>query len=84
MNEVFSWDSINDTFRYSGRSYLLEEIRAKLNISKEQLQQELNNRIKIINWTIKKRMHTFREVSQVINEYADNPDELIKRIDADA
>ncbi|RLF58102.1 MAG: hypothetical protein DRN25_05635, partial [Thermoplasmata archaeon] len=81
-NEVFSWDSITDTFRYSGRSYLLEKIRVKLQISKEELMKELNNRIKIINWMIKNNMTSFRDVAYIINEYRDNPDELLKRVEA--
>ncbi|HEC81266.1 MAG TPA: hypothetical protein ENI42_02405 [Thermoplasmatales archaeon] len=84
MNEVFTWDSINDTFRYSGRSYLLEEIRAKLDLSREELQQELNNRVKVIRWAVKKGIYAFRDVSQLINEYVENPEELIKRVESDA
>ena len=82
-NEVFTWDSITDTFKYSGRSYLLEKIRAKLQVSKEELMKELNNRIKIINWMIKNNITPFREVVQVINEYRDNPDELLRKVEAD-
>jgi len=81
-NEVFVWDSITDTFKYSGRSHLLEKIRAKLDISKEEMVKELNNRIKIINWMIKNNMTSFRDVAYIINEYRDNPDELLKRVEA--
>ena len=80
-NEVFTWDSITDTFRYSGKSYLLEKIRAKLQTTKEELMKELNNRIKIINWMIKNNILSFREVVHIINEYRDNPKELLERVE---
>ena len=83
-NEVFSWDSINDTFKYSGRSYLLEEIRVETNMSKYEIQQELNNRVKIINWMVKNNLNSIRDVVQILNEYKDNPEEILKRVESNA
>jgi len=36
-NEVFRWDPINDKFIYTGKSYVLEGIRARWDMNKEQI-----------------------------------------------
>ena len=83
-NEVFSWDSINDSFKYSGRSYLLEKIRLKIGLSKQELQQEIENRIKIINWMAEKNIISFDQVSKVINEYRENPKKFMEKVEKNA
>jgi len=80
-NEVFSWDPVTDTFRYSGRSYILEKIRSELGISKDEITKELNRRIKLVNWLIGKDQISFRECVQMIEEYRERPDELLGRIE---
>ena len=82
-NKVFTWDQLTDTFKYSGRSYLLEEIRVKLDLTKDEMMKELNNRIKIIKWMIKNNLTEFEDVARIINEYRDNPKELLKRVEED-
>ena len=82
-NEVFSWDPVTDTFRYSGRSYILEKIRSNLSISKEDIMKELNRRIRVVNWLIKKGRISFRDSAQIIEEYRERPNELLKRVDKD-
>jgi len=82
-NEVFSWDPVTDTFRYSGRSYILEKIRSNLGISKDEIMKELNRRIKLVDWLIRKDRISFRESAQIIEEYRERPDELLERIDKD-
>ncbi|MCD6542309.1 MAG: type II/IV secretion system ATPase subunit, partial [Thermoplasmata archaeon] len=82
-NEVFSWDPVTDTFRYSGRSYILEKIRSNLSISKEDIMKELNRRMRVVNWLIKKGRISFRDSAQIIEEYRERPNELLKRVDKD-
>jgi len=82
-NEVFSWDPVTDTFKYSGRSYILEKIRSNLSISRDEIMKELNRRIKLVSWLIRRGQVSFRESAQIIEEYRERPDELLERVDKD-
>ena len=82
-NEVFSWDPITDTFRYSGRSYILEKIRSDMHLSREDMIKELDRRIKLTNWLIKKGRISFRDAAQVVEEYRERPNELLQRVNKD-
>jgi flagellar protein FlaI len=79
-NEVFRWDPIEDKFIYTGKSYILEKIRAKWDMTKNDIIQEIKQRTKILEWMQKNNLRTFKEVAKVISWYKENPDDLLKKI----
>jgi flagellar protein FlaI len=83
-NEVFRWDPIEDKFIYSGKSYILERIRAEKDISREEMISEIKNRASLLEWMNKNNIREFKKVATVVAQYVDNPTEIIKKIKIDA
>ncbi len=79
-NEVFRWDPIEDKFIYTGKSYVLEGIRAKWDMSKEQITQEIRQRTEILEWMQKNDVRTFKEVAKVVSRYAENSVDFLKKM----
>jgi type IV secretory pathway ATPase VirB11/archaellum biosynthesis ATPase len=79
-NEVFRWDPIEDHFKYSGKSYILERIRAEKDMSREEMTQEIKKRQTIIEWMNKNNIRQFRDVANLITRYAESPNEVISDI----
>jgi type IV secretory pathway ATPase VirB11/archaellum biosynthesis ATPase len=79
-NEVFRWDPIEDKFVYSGKSYILERIRAEKDISREGMISEIKNRTMLLDWMNKNNIREFKKVATIIAQYIDNPAEVIKKI----
>jgi len=79
-NEVFRWDPIEDKFIYTGKSFVLERIRARWDMTKEKITEELRQRAEILEWMKENNIRTFKEVAKVISRYSDNPEELMKTI----
>ncbi len=82
-NEVFRWDPVDDKFVYSGKSYVLERIRAEKDMSRESMTLELKNRQKIVEWMNSNNIRDFKEVSRIVSHYIENPDEALKLINKD-
>jgi len=78
-NEVFRWDPIEDKFIYTGKSFILEKIRVKCDMSKEEMTKEIRQRTEILEWMQKNNLRTFKEVAKVISWYAENPDDFLKK-----
>src|SRR4030065_1218565 len=72
-NEVYRWNATNETFDYTGRSYILEKIAEKTGVSIEQAEEELKNRRKIITWMAQKNIRNYKDVSNITREYLENP-----------
>jgi len=83
-NEVFRWDPIEDKFVYSGKSYILERIRAEKDISREEMIKEIKNRAALLEWMNKNNIREFKKVATVVAQYVDNPVEVIKKIKVEA
>jgi flagellar protein FlaI len=82
-NEVFHWDPIEDKFTYSGKSYVLERIRAEKDMSREEMTGELKKRMNVIDWMNKNNIREFREVSKLVSQYNEAPEDTLKLIDKD-
>jgi flagellar protein FlaI len=72
-NEIFRWNSSKDTFDYTGRSYILERIAEKKGISVEEANEELNRRVEVIEWMAKQDIRNYKDVSNTIRSYYENP-----------
>ncbi len=79
-NEVFRWDPVEDKFIYSGKSYILERIRAEKNIGREDMTNEIKNRAKLLDWMNKNNVREFKKVATLISQYSENPTKLIGKI----
>jgi type IV secretory pathway ATPase VirB11/archaellum biosynthesis ATPase len=79
-NEVFRWDPIEDKFIYSGKSYILERIRAEKDISREGMITEIKNRTMLLDWMNKNNIREFKKVATLVAQYTDNPEEIMKKI----
>jgi flagellar protein FlaI len=79
-NEVFRWDPIEDKFNYSGKSYVLERIRAEKDWNRDDMTDELRNRAKLIEWMNTSNVRDFREVAVVLAQYAEDSSKVLKNI----
>jgi len=82
-NEVFRWDPVEDRFVYSGKSYILERVRAEKDLNREAMTQEIKNRKKIVEWMNNNNIREFRDVAKLIAQYTENPVEALKIIGKD-
>jgi flagellar protein FlaI len=79
-NEVFRWDPIQDQFNYSGKSYVLERIRAQHGMSKEEMMAELKQRVELLEWMKDNNIRAFKDVARMVASYLETPDEMMEKI----
>jgi flagellar protein FlaI len=80
MNEVFCWDLNTDRFSYSGKSYILDRIQKQYDLNKEELVQEVKQRMSVLNWMRKNNIRVFKDVAKVVSYYKDKPNQLLDKI----
>jgi flagellar protein FlaI len=82
-NEVFRWNPVDDTFFFSGKSYILERIRNQYDMSKEEMLTEIKHRVEVLDWLRQRNIRVFKEVARIVAFYAELPDELLEKINKD-
>jgi flagellar protein FlaI len=75
----YTWVSkMDDRFESSGSSKILTRIKAQYDWTDEQLQQELNNRILILEWMRKKNVRGYKKFGRIIAEYKKFPEKILE------
>lgn len=79
-NEVYRWNPSGNNFDYTGRSYIMENIAEKKGISVEEAEAEIQRRTKVIQWMQKNNIRNYKNVSDIIRYYSENPDLFVREV----
>jgi flagellar protein FlaI len=79
-NEVFHWDPIEDKFIYSGKSSILERIRAEKDLSRDQMTKELHDRAHLLGWMNEQNIREFKKVATIVAQYMDDSRQIMNKI----
>ena len=79
-NSVYSWNPSDDTFLYSGHSYIYERVALMKNLSMKEIEREVRNRVELLDYMVAKdaqatrqRPFTHRDVGQLVAYYYKEP-----------
>jgi len=82
-NEVFRWQPKDDSFRFSGVSYVLERIQVEKGMTPQQMKQEVENRVEIIKYMIKHQVRNYKDVARLVTSYYKDPATTMERVQKD-
>ena len=77
-NEVYKWNPAEDTFEYTGRSYLVERIAEKRGITTDEANKEIQRRARVLEWMRERNVRNYKEVSDTIRRYYEDPEYVYK------
>jgi len=78
-NDVYRWNPQNDSFAYTGRSYIAEKIMRKRAYSFDYVNKNIQQRKVILDWMAKNKIREHKEVAQIIRDYYSDPAKLYER-----
>ena len=82
-NEVFRWYPSTDEIRYSGKSYILEEIMEERGWSESRMKEELKRRQELLEWMRLKMIRHYKDVSKMLISYFRDPEAVIEIVRKD-
>lgn len=81
----YTWVSkMDDRFEGTGSSKILTRIKQQCDWTDEQLQQELNNRILILEWMRKKNIRGYKKFGRIVADYKKFPEKILDMAKRDA
>lgn len=72
FNEIYNLDMKSDTFRKGGKSYVLDSIMARLSWDEKKLNEELENRRRLLEYMVTKDLDEFEIVALIQSYYVDS------------
>jgi flagellar protein FlaI len=80
-NTIYEWNPFEDTFRFTGRSYLLERLEKEKGMSMEEILKEIERRKKIITWMHDNQIRFYKDVAEIIAEYYRDSDSVLEKVE---
>ncbi|MHB8565897.1 MAG: type II/IV secretion system ATPase subunit [Nitrososphaerales archaeon] len=86
LNPLFEWTGeIKDTFEMNGQSDVFKQLANTKHVPEDEMYSDMEKKEQILQWMLKKKIHTYREVSTIIRKYYASPVEMeeMARLDED-
>ncbi|HTT72524.1 MAG TPA: hypothetical protein VMG99_00005, partial [Thermoplasmata archaeon] len=87
---VYSWNPADDTFLYSGHSYIYERVALMKNLSMKEMEREVRNRVEILDYMLlrdtqatRQKPFTHRDVGQLVSFYYKEPNKALQEARAE-
>ncbi len=80
-NNAYTWNPADDSFNFSGHSYVYEKIATIKGWSQRRMELEVKRRERILKYMEKLGVRYYRDVARIVSAYYKNPEEVIKRVD---
>src|SRR5438876_596897 len=77
-NSAYTWNPADDTFNYSGHSYVYEKISLARNWNQRRMEQEVKRRLDIFDYMKRNDIKNYRDVAKIVSSYYKDPDGMIK------
>src|SRR6266550_2379116 len=77
-NSAYTWNPADDTFNYSGHSYVYEKISLTRNWNQRRMEQEVKRRLDIFDYMKRNDIKNYRDVAKIVSSYYKDPDGMIK------
>jgi flagellar protein FlaI len=82
-NTAFKWVPDLDVFRFQGRAFLFDKIHETFGISLDLLRQEMENRIRFLEWLRRRGVRDYPQVIRMLRHYQRNKDLVLARMGED-
>jgi len=79
-NSVYTWNPADDTFNYSGHSYVYEQIAMSKNWTSRDMAREVKRRTVVLTHLANMPKVTYRDVARYVSGYYRDPDKIIRKI----
>ncbi|HYM39897.1 MAG TPA: secretion system protein E, partial [Thermoplasmata archaeon] len=79
-NSAYTWNPADDTFNYSGHSYVYEKISLARNWNQRRMEQEVKRRLDLFDYMKRTGVQNYREVARIVSSYYKDPEGMIKLV----
>ncbi len=83
INELYRWNSVDDTYETMGDSVVMADIMARRGWDRNRLDREIDNRSQVLDYLQNNGIRDYRKVTAAINSYCLMPEQVMEMIKDD-
>lgn len=81
INTFAKWNPKKDEFIIKNKSVVLKNISDRFGMKKEDIDEDIKNKAKILEWLTKNRILNYKNVGKYLAQYNANPEKFLESID---
>ncbi|HEQ79157.1 MAG TPA: secretion system protein E [Euryarchaeota archaeon] len=82
-NSAYTWNPADDTFNFSGHSYVYTKIQQAKNWSARRMDLEVRRRCDILRYMNKAGVEGHKQVAKIVSSYLRDPERVIEQVNAE-
>lgn len=82
-NSAYTWNPADDSFNFSGHSYVYEKIQTARNWTPKRMEQEVKRRMDLFEYMERTGVSSYKEVARIASAYYKDPDEMMSIVQAE-
>ncbi|MFQ5986157.1 MAG: secretion system protein E, partial [Thermoplasmata archaeon] len=82
-NSAYTWNPAEDSFSFSGHSYVYEKIQTARNWTPKRMEQEVKRRLELFQYMERTGVKNYRDVARIASAYFKDPEEMMGIVRAD-
>jgi len=79
-NSVYTWNPADDTFNFSGHSYVYEKVRTIRNWSPREMEREIKRRVDILEYMKVTDVDNYKKVARIVSAYYRDPKSIMEEV----
>ncbi len=79
-NNAYTWNPADDTFNYSGHSYVYEKVAMAKNWSMREMEREVKRRREILEYMKKTGVSNYKEVAKIVSAYYKDKKKVMEEV----
>ncbi|MEE8232172.1 MAG: type II/IV secretion system ATPase subunit [Thermoplasmata archaeon] len=76
-NSAYTWNPADDSFSFSGHSYVYEKIQTARNWTPKRMEQEVKRRLELFQYMERTGVKSYRDVARIASAYYKDPEEMM-------
>jgi len=79
-NDAYSWNPADDSFNYSGHSYIYSKVAESKNWTSRQMEREVKRRKMVLDYLDKNDITNYKDFAQITSSYYRDKDSVIEMV----
>ncbi len=78
-NKAYTWNPADDSFNYSGHSYIYDKVAQSKNWSQREMEREVKRRKIVLEYLDQEEIYNYRDFAQVVTTYYRDKEKVLKK-----
>ncbi len=79
-NKAYTWNPADDSYNYSGHSYIYDKVAQSKNWTQREMEREVKRRKKVLDYMEKEEIFNYKDFAHIISSYYRDKEKVLEKV----